>query len=47
MVKLMTMVDQGALSPRVTESYPLERYVDAFAAITERRAKGKVVLTFN
>jgi len=35
------------LTPRVTESYPLDRYVDAFAAITERRARGKVVLTFN
>jgi NADPH2:quinone reductase len=47
MLELMTMVGQGALSPRVTESYPLERYLDAFAAITERRARGKVVLTFN
>jgi hypothetical protein len=29
----------------VTASFPLERYADAFAAITERRALGKVVLT--
>lgn len=35
----------GKLSPRVTEQYPLERYAEAFRAITERRALGKVVLT--
>ena len=46
MVELAAMVDKGTLNPRVTESYPLDRYADAFAAITERRAKGKVVLTF-
>ena len=45
MAELAAMVDKGALNPRVTESYPLARYADAFAAITERRAKGKVVLT--
>jgi NADPH2:quinone reductase len=47
MVELATMVEAGELKPRVTESYPLERYVDAFAAITERRARGKVVLTMS
>jgi NADPH2:quinone reductase len=40
------MVSEGTLRPRVTERYPLERFADAFAAITERRARGKVVLTF-
>ena len=45
MAELAAMVDKGALNPRVTESYPLDRYAEAFAAITERRARGKVVLT--
>jgi len=47
MVELAAMVDTGQLNPRVTESYSLDQYVDAFGAITERRAKGKVVLTFD
>ena len=34
----------GKLVPRVTEQYALDDYVDAFRAITERRALGKVVL---
>jgi NADPH2:quinone reductase len=46
MMELFAMVDNGRLNPRVTESYPFDRYTDAFSAITERRAKGKVVLTF-
>ena len=45
MSELASMVANGTLKPRVTETYPLERYADAFAAITARRAKGKVVLT--
>jgi NADPH2:quinone reductase len=47
MAELTAMVDQGDLIPRVTESYPLERFLDAFAAITQRRARGKVVITFS
>jgi NADPH2:quinone reductase len=47
MVELAAMVRQGKLAPRVTERYPLEQYAGAFAAITQRRAKGKVVLTFD
>ena len=45
MAELAAMVEKGALNPRVTETYPLAQYTDAFAAITERRARGKVVLT--
>ena len=45
MMELAAMVAKGELTPRVTETYPLEHFVDAFAAITERRAMGKVVLT--
>ena len=44
MQELADLISIGKLRPRVTESYPLEDYVDAFAAITERRALGKVVL---
>jgi NADPH2:quinone reductase len=47
MMDLTAMVDAGKLNPRVTESYPLEHFADAFAAITERRARGKVILTFS
>jgi len=45
MQELARLAESGVLNPRVTASYPLDRYVDAFAAITERRALGKVVLT--
>ena len=45
MRELLAMVEDGRLEPRITESYPLQRYADAFAAIAERRARGKVVLT--
>ena len=38
------MIAEGKLTPRVTESYALDDYVDAFKAITERRARGKVIL---
>ncbi|MGB5164530.1 MAG: NADPH:quinone oxidoreductase family protein [Woeseiaceae bacterium] len=37
----------GKIKPQVTESYPLDRFEDAFAAIAERRAKGKVTLTMD
>ena len=45
MAELAAMVDDRRLVPRVTERYEMERYADAFAAITDRRARGKVVLT--
>ena len=47
MVELAAMIDANRLTPRVTERYPLEQFTDAFAAITARRAKGKVVLTMD
>jgi NADPH2:quinone reductase len=46
-VELTDMISRGALQPRVTESYPLERFTEAFNAISGRRARGKVVLTFH
>ncbi|MDH3747175.1 MAG: NADPH:quinone oxidoreductase family protein [Gammaproteobacteria bacterium] len=42
--ELAQMIADGKLAPRVTESYVLDDYVDAFRAITERRARGKVIL---
>ncbi len=47
MQELAALVDSGTLRPRVTERYPLERFAEAFAAITGRRALGKVVLTMD
>ncbi len=47
MMELATMVQDSKLIPRISECYPLEQYADAFAAITKRRAKGKVVLTMD
>ena len=35
---------QGKLRPLLSEVLPMEEYVDAFASISERRVKGKVVL---
>lgn len=43
--ELTQMVDDGVLDPKVTETYPLERFAEAFGNIAGRRAKGKVVLT--
>jgi len=45
MVELASLVEQDKLKPRVSERYPLQRYTEAFAAIVQRRARGKVVLT--
>ena len=47
MAELAAMFEAGKLNPRVTESYPLARFADAFAAITARRARGKVILTMD
>jgi NADPH:quinone reductase-like Zn-dependent oxidoreductase len=38
------MVKDGTLTPRVTESYTLDDFRNAFSVITERRARGKVTL---
>ena len=44
MQELAAMIKAGQLTPRVTESYLLDDFSEAFAAITERRARGKVIL---
>lgn len=42
--ELAGLIAAGRISPRVSESYAFDDYLDAFRAITERRALGKVVL---
>jgi NADPH2:quinone reductase len=44
MTEMARLVADGVLTPRVTESYALDDYAEAFKAITERRALGKVIL---
>jgi NADPH2:quinone reductase len=41
--ELFAMVEQGRLNPQVSAAYPLERYVEAFGALTGRKAMGKVI----
>jgi len=47
MKELFGMVAEGILKPRVTESWPLENYAQAFDSITTRAARGKVILNLN
>lgn len=47
MQELAVLTGNGALLPRVTETYPLDDFKNAFAAITGRRARGKVILKFS
>ena len=44
MLEIVKLVRAGKVSPRVTESYSLDKFAAAFKAITERRALGKVTL---
>ncbi|MFC6635174.1 NADPH:quinone oxidoreductase family protein [Microbulbifer taiwanensis] len=45
--ELLQMVEEGKLNPLTTEIYSFEQYIQAFAAITERRARGKVILVID
>ena len=42
--ELLQMVEDDVLKPITTEVYDFEEYVEAFACLTERRARGKVIL---
>lgn len=42
--EMARLIADGILVPRVTESYPLDEFAEAFRSITERRARGKVIL---
>ena len=41
------MIGNGLLQPRVTGSYSLDEFKEAFRAITARRVRGKVVFQMN
>jgi NADPH2:quinone reductase len=41
--QLFSWFEQGKLHPLVTQQFQLEEYEEAFATLTERRAKGKVI----
>jgi len=44
--ELWALFEAGKLKPVVTDCFPIEQYQDAFRCMTERRARGKVILTF-
>ena len=44
MQELAALMADGKFAPRVTESYAFDDHLQAFSAITERRARGKVIL---
>jgi NADPH2:quinone reductase len=44
MSEIAGLVSNGILLPTVTESFPLEEFENAFQLISERRARGKVIL---
>jgi len=45
--ELGVMIASGHIIPRVTEEFAMDQYKEAFEVITERRARGKVILTMN
>ncbi|MDX1756511.1 MAG: NADPH:quinone oxidoreductase family protein [Marinobacter sp.] len=44
MMELLALYEQGKIDPKVSEVYEFEDYVNALNALSERRAKGKIVL---
>ncbi len=42
---LFRLYGEGAIRPHISNAYPLERAADAIKELSERRAKGKVVVT--
>jgi NADPH2:quinone reductase len=44
MRELSQLIADGAIEPRIDTPYPIDDFVAAFRAITERRAMGKVIL---
>ena len=43
--ELWELFEEGKLKPVVNDCFPLEAYRDAFTCMTERRARGKVIIT--
>ena len=44
MMELTSMLDEGKLTPRVTETYSLNQFAEAFNSLSSRKAQGKVIL---
>ena len=44
--ELWEFFEAGKIKPVVTDNFPVEQFRDAFQCMTERRARGKVILTF-
>ncbi len=44
--ELWALFKQGELKPVVTDTFPIEEYEEAFLCMVERRARGKVILSF-
>ena len=44
--ELWSLFNEGKLNPVVTDVFPIEQYEAGYAAMMERRAKGKVIFTF-
>ncbi|MFQ3199672.1 MAG: NADPH2:quinone reductase [Zhongshania sp.] len=42
---LWKMFEEGKLKPVVTDVFPMEQYEEAFNCLTQRRARGKVIIT--
>jgi len=45
--ELEPLLRQGMISPKISETYPLERAGEAIAAMAERRVIGKLVVTLD
>ena len=45
-LKSLGLFNDGKLNPVVTDVFPIEDYEAGYAAMMERRAKGKVIFTF-
>jgi NADPH2:quinone reductase len=44
--ELWELFEAGKIKPVVTDNFPIEQFREAFLCMTERRARGKVILTF-
>jgi len=47
MAELFAMYEAGTLKPKISAEYPLEDFAKAMDDLSERRVRGKVVLTMN
>ena len=46
MKEIRELFEAGKLKPVVTDCFPVEQFREAFLCMTERRARGKVIVTF-